>query len=292
MARSVTSRSSRRSRGSLKSESQSLACMRACWPTRTLSRAVMYSNSRMFWKVLAMPRRATWWGRAPATSRPSNQMLPVVGGKSPVMQLNSVVFPAPLGPIRAKTWPRSTVKLTSSTARSPPKRLLTCSQRRMAPSCSSPISGALHVGQRLLGRGPGQLLLTHPAGQQALGAQEHGADQDQPEHQVDEPLGLVPESWPCPLRLVEEAQADGAGSAADPGGQVGEHVEVDHVDGEGADHDPGDVAHPAQHHHEQDGHRDHEGEVLGADQRELGAVETAGEAAEGGPDGEGQQLGG
>src|SRR5438445_13360761 len=48
------------------------------------------------------------------------------------MQLNIVVLPAPLGPMRANTSPSSTSKLTLSTATRPPKRLVTPLTRRMA----------------------------------------------------------------------------------------------------------------------------------------------------------------
>ena len=37
------------------------------------------------------------------------------------MRLNSVVLPAPFGPMIEKTWPGSIARLTSSTARTPPK---------------------------------------------------------------------------------------------------------------------------------------------------------------------------
>ncbi len=55
MARSVTSRSSRRAKGVRKTASQSLAFIRTCSPTFTLSRELMKSNSRMFWNVRAIP---------------------------------------------------------------------------------------------------------------------------------------------------------------------------------------------------------------------------------------------
>src|ERR1700722_1273003 len=45
-------------------------------------------------------------------------MRPAVGGHAPAMALNSVVLPAPLGPMMARRWPRGTVRLTPSTARS------------------------------------------------------------------------------------------------------------------------------------------------------------------------------
>src|SRR3954451_12244205 len=43
---------------------------------------------------------------------------PLVGGTIPATALNSVVLPAPLGPIMARRWPRGTDRLTPSTARS------------------------------------------------------------------------------------------------------------------------------------------------------------------------------
>src|SRR5256885_3536019 len=48
-------------------------------------------------------------------------MLPLGGGWKPVTQLKIVVLPAPLGPISPWMRPVSTVKLTPSTARNPPK---------------------------------------------------------------------------------------------------------------------------------------------------------------------------
>src|ERR1700722_9212411 len=45
-------------------------------------------------------------------------MRPAVGGNAPAMALNSVVLPAPLGPMMARRSPRGTVRLTPSTARS------------------------------------------------------------------------------------------------------------------------------------------------------------------------------
>src|SRR6516162_2966841 len=50
------------------------------------------------------------------------------------MMLNSVVLPAPLGPISPKISPSSTVNDTSSKARSPPKRRDTRSQTSTPPS--------------------------------------------------------------------------------------------------------------------------------------------------------------
>ncbi len=40
---------------------------------------------------------------------PSKTMVPSVGGMTPVMALNNVVLPAPLGPMIARRCPRGTV---------------------------------------------------------------------------------------------------------------------------------------------------------------------------------------
>ena len=100
----------------------------------------MYSKSRMFWKVRAMPSVATWCGLAPVISRSWKMTRPVVGGKMPVIPLKSVVFPAPFGPMRAKISPFLTSNVTSSTATSPPKRFVTWSMRRMGGAVSTVMS--------------------------------------------------------------------------------------------------------------------------------------------------------
>src|SRR5262249_39012251 len=62
---------------------------------------------------------------------PAKRTLPESGFTYPVMRLKTVVFPAPLGPMRKTISPSSTWKLTSLVARSPPKRLLTFSNSRI-----------------------------------------------------------------------------------------------------------------------------------------------------------------
>src|SRR5437763_15657430 len=56
--------------------------------------------------------------------------LPDVGSCRPVMTLNNVVLPAPLGPMRPVTRPGSAVRATSCRATTPPKRTLTSSTER------------------------------------------------------------------------------------------------------------------------------------------------------------------
>ena len=93
-----------------------------CRPIITFSRADSSEKSRMFWNVRAIPRRAIWCGRAVVMSVPSCNSEPDVGGVMPVTTLNSVVLPAPFGPITPNTSPAFTANETPSTAVTPPKR--------------------------------------------------------------------------------------------------------------------------------------------------------------------------
>src|SRR5262249_35084176 len=84
------------------------------------------------------------------------------------MVANSVVLPAPLGPIRAVMRPASTASDTSSTASRPPKRLETCATRS-----SGSAMGALRCGgARREARAP----IEEQAGDPA---RRKGDDQDQ-----------------------------------------------------------------------------------------------------------------
>src|ERR1700735_1247896 len=60
-------------------------------------------------------------------------MVPEVGGKSPVMQLKSVVLPAPLEPSTARRSPGRTVSVTSVNAASAPNSRVTPRSSRAAP---------------------------------------------------------------------------------------------------------------------------------------------------------------
>ena len=56
---------------------------------------------------------------------PSKTRSPLFGVYSRLTQLNSVVLPAPLGPISPTMWPGAMSKETSSRATIPPKRIET-----------------------------------------------------------------------------------------------------------------------------------------------------------------------
>src|SRR5215813_2017938 len=76
------------------------------------------------WKERPMPSRQRSCGAMPVMSRPFNTTSPASGRRWPVMRLNRVVLPAPLGPMIALIEPGATVKLTPLTARKPPKLLV------------------------------------------------------------------------------------------------------------------------------------------------------------------------
>ena len=109
----------------------------------------MFAKMRRFWKVRAMPSRALSAGESSVTSSPPSQTRPPDGRCSRLMALNSVVLPAPFGPMRATICPPRTAMETSLTARSPPKSTETSSIR----SSSSPLPAAAPL--RSAKRAPG-----------------------------------------------------------------------------------------------------------------------------------------
>ena len=92
-----------------------------------LSRTVRVVNPTGVWNVRMSPISATRQGAKPSMRWPPKVIAPWSGGSNPVMALNRVVLPAPLGPIRAVTWSWGITADTSSTATTPPKVLRTLS---------------------------------------------------------------------------------------------------------------------------------------------------------------------
>src|SRR5205807_8256314 len=84
-------------------------------------------------------------------SRSSRYTRPAVGACKPVMTLNSVVLPAPLGPMRPVTRPGSAARSTSWRAMTPPKRTLTSSTDRSDNAFH--LLGDLDARDALLGSG-------------------------------------------------------------------------------------------------------------------------------------------
>src|ERR1700740_2143909 len=81
-----------------------------------------------------MPRRARMFGANWVTSSPPKTTAPLFGRSAPEMQLTSVVFPEPLGPISPKRSPLRISTLILSSATKPPKVLVSPSTRSSAPS--------------------------------------------------------------------------------------------------------------------------------------------------------------
>src|SRR3954447_17942768 len=67
-------------------------------------------------------------------SSPKKRMVPEDGGKSPVMQLNNVVLPAPFEPSPARRSPGRTVMVTSVSAASAPNIRVTPRSSSAAPA--------------------------------------------------------------------------------------------------------------------------------------------------------------
>src|SRR3954468_9090415 len=92
-------------------------------------------------------------GGSAVMSSPKKWMLPAVGGKSPVIALNSVVLPAPLEPRIAYFSPAATVSETSSTARTAPKARVTPLRISASPESSAPPPAVVGVAAAALARG-------------------------------------------------------------------------------------------------------------------------------------------
>src|SRR5919205_3260690 len=90
-------------------------------PSSMFCSTVSRDSALVSWKVRTTPCRATWCGAVRPMSRPSNVQVPVLGWSNPVSRLNSVVLPAPFGPIRPVIPPRWISRWSTATAVRPPK---------------------------------------------------------------------------------------------------------------------------------------------------------------------------
>ena len=100
-----------------------------------------------------MPMRQRRSGGMRVTSWPSNMTRPASGATVPVTMPNSVVLPAPFGPMMPSASPRNSVRSMPSATTTAPKRLeifsresrqacdLRC-MRRAAESCAHSVIGA------------------------------------------------------------------------------------------------------------------------------------------------------
>src|SRR5262245_52888358 len=108
-------------------------------------------------------------------SWPRNRMRPAVGFSCPVRSLNSVLLPAPLGPMRQRSSRSASVKSTPRTASTPPKRIdsPTVSSTALLMGGSGSTGGAEAAG-------------TQPAqrGHDPPRDQQHESQEDEAEDQV------------------------------------------------------------------------------------------------------------
>ena len=82
----------------------------------TLSSTVSRGNRLVTWNVRAMPSAVRRWLCQPVTSWPNSSTWPELDGKMPVIRLNSVVLPAPFGPMMALRSPGMILNVTPRTA--------------------------------------------------------------------------------------------------------------------------------------------------------------------------------
>src|SRR5438128_2284223 len=162
--------------------------------THTLSKTLMRVKSLMFWKVRPIPRRTISWVLAPAIGSPWNRIVPEVGASVPVTTLNNVVLPEPLGPMRAKTAPRGTSRLTSSRALSPPKFR---ERFRMA-----------RIGASLTGPGPGGAPRAAAATPAAAEAEDLRPGDVDPDHRGRHLVLLHRAQRGAELRALEHEEED------------------------------------------------------------------------------------
>src|ERR1700675_4189516 len=157
-------------------------------------------RGKMFvrWNERPMPMRQRSCGAMPVTSRFLKTTRPVSGLTWPVMRLNSVVLPAPLGPMMALIEAGGTVKLTPSTAWKPPKLF-----RRSRTSSMRPLFPHEAVADQ---RGGAR----EPAREDEQQGDEDGAEDERPVLRVGHDL------------LVQPQQHEGAEGGAEEGAHAAE----------------------------------------------------------------------
>src|SRR5712671_1350379 len=99
-----------------------------------------------------MPRAQRCAAESDVTSCPSNEIKPDEGGSVPAIRLNSVDFPAPLGPIRPRISPRWQFSDMSSLATTPLKRRDTL-RTSSSGFILAPLAGTAEIRAREFGEG-------------------------------------------------------------------------------------------------------------------------------------------
>ena len=152
----VSVTSSSRRRAAVRRATTPQRCSPGCSgaASRTLSSTVIRVSARAVWNVRPSPARTIRCGGRRSMRWPSSSIRPASARTKPEMQLKSVDFPAPFGPISAVIEPASTTREASSTARTPAKALLTprASSSVLIRGSSRPVDrGGLAGGRRRAG---------------------------------------------------------------------------------------------------------------------------------------------
>src|SRR5256884_2747673 len=205
-------------------------------PIAVFSRTVMDGKGRTIWNVRPIPRRAIRYGFIPVIDASSQRMSPASGRVSPLMQLRSVVLPAPLGPMIPNTWPGSTVKVTPARALTPPNRLLTsrtASRLMPAPTLTLPRERGREIARGSCA-GFAQRLTEIPEREPALPAEEvdHASRNEDHADRKQHPqpnLGGHRRGAAPGQRLDDELQGDGAGHRPQDGAGSANHGHQDHL---------------------------------------------------------------
>ena len=113
-------------------------------PTSTLSSTLKLANTRPCWKVRARPSAASLSAESSVTFWPAKVTVPASASSRSVTRLNSVVLPAPLGPMMLTSSPSFTSRSTVFTAVRPPKRRVSprISRSALIPCRTIPAAGS------------------------------------------------------------------------------------------------------------------------------------------------------
>ena len=122
-------------------------------------------------------------------SSPKKRMVPEDGRKSPVMQLKSVVLPAPFEPSTARRSPGRTVMVTSVRAASAPNNRVTPRSSSAAPAPTTERRCATlsmaRCSSRLHGAGPVAPPPALPQADHAVGGPEHDGKETKADQQTE-----------------------------------------------------------------------------------------------------------
>src|ERR671921_1210048 len=195
--------------------------------------------------------------------------------------LKNVVLPAPFGPIRLTMERSGMSKSTASTATSPPKILVIPRASRMLTPFSS---GTRPPPYGVAARGTALVHLLRPlaVGNDPLRSEEHHQHQDDAEQEE------------VVLREVDIAKggaSDRVAKGVYPLVDLGQAVEVEALQGDGAEDNAVDAPHPAEDDHGQDEDRDVEREARREDVLDERSVVRARDPAEDRAHGVGPELG-